>query len=346
LTGGESYAARICEIVKMEKVDVIFPLTEPAIFRINRYRDRFPERVTIACAPAEMMEAVSNKYLLFKLAKTINVPIPDTNFIENRDEFLARDIPVESFPVAVKASFSKIPINDDLISTGVMYAKNQAELTKLYESNPVLRYPSLIQELIPGEGTGLFSLFDSDRPLVLFSHRRILEKPPSGGVSVISESVTLDPEMIASANRLLSAAQWQGVAMVEFKRDIRDGVAKLMEINGRLWGSLQLAISAGVDFPSLCLEYYLSKGPTSLISDYRIGHQLKWPLGILDHVIIRLKKNDLSINLPPGTPSCRRLAIELLTKRNINVTFDVCDPDDIKPFIAEVKAYFHNLIYP
>ena len=37
--------------------------------------------------------------------------------------------------------------------------------------------------------------------------------------------------------------------MVEFKHDERDGVPKLMEINGRFWGSLQLAIDAGVDFP-------------------------------------------------------------------------------------------------
>ena len=88
MTAGEAYAERICEIVKKEKIDVIFPLTEPTIFRINRYRDRFPERVIIACAPVEMMEAVSNKYLLFKLAKTINVPIPDTIFIESQEDYL------------------------------------------------------------------------------------------------------------------------------------------------------------------------------------------------------------------------------------------------------------------
>ena len=39
--------------------------------------------------------------------------------------------------------------------------------------------------------------------------------------------------------------------MVEFKLDARDGVAKLMEINGRFWGSLQLAVDAGVDFPAI-----------------------------------------------------------------------------------------------
>lgn len=50
---------------------------------------------------------------------------------------------------------------------------------------------------------------------------------------------------------------WHGVAMVEFKVTA-DGTAYLMEINGRFWGSLQLAIDAGVDFRWLL--YQLAAG--------------------------------------------------------------------------------------
>lgn len=39
--------------------------------------------------------------------------------------------------------------------------------------------------------------------------------------------------------------------MVEFKICKRTGIPKLMEINGRFWGSLPLAIAAGIDFPHL-----------------------------------------------------------------------------------------------
>jgi predicted ATP-grasp superfamily ATP-dependent carboligase len=344
LAAGEAYAARICEIVKMEKVDVIFPLTEPSIFRINQDRDRFPGRVVFACAPLEMMEAVSNKYELFKLAQKINVPIPETTFVESNEGFLSGEISIPSFPVAVKPAFSKIAISDQLFSCNVMIAKNRVELNRLYQSNPVLRYPSLIQEWICGEGTGLFSLFDSDRHLALFSHRRLLEKPPSGGVSVISESISLDPEMVASAERLLSLVGWQGVAMVEFKRDNRDNTAKLMEINGRLWGSLQLAISSGINFPSLCLDYYLGRRPSSLISDYVVGKRMNWFFGIMDHLIIRLKKFNRLMNLPSGSPSSCWVAMQLLKLRNENMSFDVYDPEDRKPIISEMKTYIRNAV--
>ena len=159
----------------------------------------------------------------------------------------------------------------------------------------------MIQEKIIGPGTGLFTLYDTNRHLALFSHRRIREKPPSGGVSVVSESVPLDKEMVAAADKLLSAVGWTGVAMVEFKRDLKDGKAKLMEINGRFWGTLQLAVSSGVDFPVLLLEYLQGKPPADPIANYEIGHKLKWFLGTLDHLIIRLKNRDIDLNLPPNS---------------------------------------------
>ena len=81
----------------------------------------------------------------------------------------------------------------------------------------------------------------------VFAHRRLREKPPSGGVSVYRESVAPDPSLVARAAALLAGLGWRGVAMVEMKTDARTGTPYLMEVNGRFWGSLQLAVDAGVD---------------------------------------------------------------------------------------------------
>ena len=78
--------------------------------------------------------------------------------------------------------------------------------------------------------------------------------PPSGGVSVLCESVPLRKPLVDYALRILQSAAWHGVAMVEFKLDARSGIPHLMEVNGRFWGSLQLAIDAGVDFPWLLYQ--------------------------------------------------------------------------------------------
>lgn len=338
------YLRTISEIVNREKVEVIVPTTEQSICCLNKARDQLGKHVVLACATHEKMEAVSNKYRLFQMAEKLGVAIPRTIYVTGVDDFREKRSQISDFPVVVKPAYSKTEEEDKIISAGVMYAANNDELSRLYDTRPVLRHASLIQELIVGDGAGLFTLFDHDRHLALFSHRRLLEKPPSGGVSVLSESVLLDEEMVESAEKLLSAVDWQGIAMVEFKRDARDGKAKLMEINGRFWGSLQLSVSAGMDFPTLCLDYYLDNKPASLLADYNVGYMLKWWFGILDHLIIRMKYGDRLITLPPESPTCWQVIRDLLKTGDANVSFDVYDSQDIGPFVSEIRTYIKNII--
>lgn len=343
MTNGKKYCERISEIVSEEKIDIIFPITEQSILHLNGIRDEFSREVILACPSQGDMDAVSNKYRLFQLAEELDVPIPETTYVNGIEDFLLKKPELFSFPVVIKPAYSKINSGDHVIAASVMYANDRDELINLYETKSALRYPSLIQQFIVGEGTGLFTLFDADRHLVLFSHRRLLEKPPSGGVSVVSESVSLDPEMVKAAEKLLSAVKWRGVAMVEFKRDVRDGRAKLMEINGRFWGSLQLAVSSGVDFPALCLEYYINKSPACVIADYGVGYRLKWFFGILDHLIIRIK-NGNHVKIPIEVPTCWQVVGELLKIKETNTSYDVFDSRDMKPFMLEVAGYISDLL--
>ena len=143
---------------------------------------------------------------------------------------------------------------------------------------PPAAYPVLLQERIEGPGRGLFACFDRGQPVAFFAHRRLREKPPSGGVSVLCESTTLDPIAVDYGTRLLSRLGWHGVAMVEFKQDNRDGSLRLMEINARFWGSLQLAIDAGVNFPCILADIAAGKPPTGPMQ-YRVGVRTRWLAG-------------------------------------------------------------------
>jgi predicted ATP-grasp superfamily ATP-dependent carboligase len=164
-----------------------------------------------------------------------------------------------------------------------------------------------------------------------FAHRRIREKPPSGGVSVLSESVALDPPLLAHAERLLEALKWHGVAMLEFKRDSRDGVTKLLEINGRFWGSLQLAVDAGVDFPYLLYRLAID-GDVEPVFSYRIGVRLRWWLGDLDWLLLRLREN--------GSLTRRLKAIpEFLRPAGSTARLETFRRDDPAPAMAEFSQY-------
>jgi predicted ATP-grasp superfamily ATP-dependent carboligase len=135
----------------------------------------------------------------------------------------------------------------------------------------------------------------------VFSHRRIRENPPSGGGSVYSESTVADERLVKQSEKLLEHFSWRGLAMVEFKIDRATGTAYLMEINGRVWGSLQLAIDAGVDFPSLLVAAACGEQPRAA-APYRVGVRLRswWP--DVDHLLARVRHSPERLSLPPDAP--------------------------------------------
>ena len=100
----------------------------------------------------------------------------------------------------------------------------------------------------------------------------------------------LEERLVGPGLRLLEALDWSGVAMIECKRDLATGREMVMEVNGRFWGSLQLAIDAGIDFPALLVR--CAAGETvPQTGDYRVGVRSRWFWGDVDHLYLRLRRN-------------------------------------------------------
>ncbi|HTU71435.1 MAG TPA: ATP-grasp domain-containing protein [Candidatus Baltobacteraceae bacterium] len=143
----------------------------------------------------------------------------------------------------------------------------------------------LAQEFVPGEnGFGYFALFDEGREVGYFMHERLVQYPKEGGPSVIARSIR-DPHLRELGRSLLESMRWHGVAMVEFKRSDRDGEYYLIEVNPKLWGSLDLAIQAGCNFP-VWIAQRLMGAQAPLDSGYREGLTYQWviPVGLKSFV--------------------------------------------------------------
>ena len=102
------------------------------------------------------------------------------------------------------------------------------------------------------------------------------------------QSVTLNPKLVDYSVRLLRAMHWEGVAMVEYRYDAAADRAVLMEVNGRFWGSLPLALHAGVDFPYLLYLSTLDELDAAPARPYKVGVKCrlvagdtKWLYGVL-----------------------------------------------------------------
>src|SRR5690606_9337874 len=97
-----------------------------------------------------------------------------------------------------------------------------------------------------------------------------VHEPPEGGGSSYRRSTELNPGMLEASRKLIAALNYTGVAMVEFKLNRLTGEWVFIEINGRFWGSLPLAISSGVDFPAY-LYRMMTEGRTGFPTGYRVG---------------------------------------------------------------------------
>ncbi len=72
-----------------------------------------------------------------------------------------------------------------------------------------------------------------------------------------------------------AALKWHGPAQVEFKRDTRDGSMKIIDVNSRYWGTLDVSIQAGVNFPLLACRMAM-EGDIEPVFDYEVGMRYRW----------------------------------------------------------------------
>ena len=307
--------------------DLVLPTTEVTSQLLLMNSQRLTG-LPLAFANYDTVVSLANKSELVKAALLAGVPVPSSQFYNNLSELEASTL---VYPVVLKPSLSKIFTNDHWVSTTVRVLHSADDFDRICQSDTYLHNQSfMIQEFIPGHGTGLFCLYHHGQPIQFFAHTRLREKPPEGGVSVLSQAAQLDDQLLAYATTLLNSVNWHGVAMVEF-RIAADGTAYLMEVNTRFWGSLQLAIDAGVDFPVQLANGFFGE-PMVTNKLYNEQQRLRWLLGDLDSLYIFLKRSH------PFSSKLKRV-LAFFTPRFSNQKYEVNRLSDLKPFWFELKHY-------
>lgn len=312
-------------------IRVIFPMTEISMAAVLKHREEFGNfQLPFVEFPA--FEAMTDKWSLLKLAQRLNITIPHTHYIADARS-LERAYPTLNFPVVLKPYRSMIWTKGHCTAASVKYAESVRELQRTVAQYEYFeRNPFLLQEYVRGQAHGIFALYNHGQPVASFAHRRLRENPPSGGVSVLCESVEKNPEAWRMARTILDYMAWHGVAMVEFKVTA-EGKPYLMEVNGRFWGSLQLAIDAGVDFPWLL--YQLATGRALDPSNgYAAGVRSRWLLGDLARLYKVLAGNELPPGLQP--PGRMRSILQFLDFFDMNTHCEENRWHDVRPVFSQL----------
>jgi predicted ATP-grasp superfamily ATP-dependent carboligase len=333
----ERFTDDVRRIVADTHCDTIIPITEAALLALLPARQTFGD-VLIPFADAGVFQRISDKSAVLQAAQRVGIAIPAQHKVENQTDCEKLDLDRLEYPLVVKPARSVAGAANARQKFTVEHAATPADLHQILQRCPAEAYPLLLQQRIVGPGVGIFLLLWNGDIVAAFSHRRIREKPPAGGVSVYRESTALDPTLMDRSRALLDSFGWTGVAMIEYKVDAQTGVPYLMEINGRFWGSLQLAVDAGVDFPLLLLQAASGQRPVP-VTTYRADVRSRWWWGDVDHLITRLRHSDMALALPPGSPS-RWNAVRAFLRRDARDRDEIAQPGDRAPFLRETWQWF------
>lgn len=273
------YGAAVLEACTRTGIDVVVPPEEQSSWLLARERAFFDAAgVKLAVPSVVALEVVMDKAQTLDAARRAGVPVPRSALLTEVDQLQAAARSL-GFPLVIKPRFSNYWTGHRFVATdGVAYARSEPELTaQIRAIRSSLPLP-ILQEFIPGRGHGVFLMLGAGGEVLgEFAHERLRDLRPTGSGSVLRRSVPLDSHLRGLAVELLRHIGWRGVAMVEFRDDDRDGVPKLMEINGRLWGSLQLATDAGVNFPQLLVDDALGRATVNV--GYAANVVVRWWLG-------------------------------------------------------------------
>jgi predicted ATP-grasp superfamily ATP-dependent carboligase len=320
--------------IKKNHYDCLFPMEEETLLLLVKFRSEISKYTYLLSPDLGKIEFARDKRNLMQFAEAHGIPTPKSFYLSpislswsHGTNAKGRAVPLDPIPIpaVIKPRISSG-------SFGIVYVKKKEDLIPSYERVHE-RFPSpIIQEWIPdGGGTyGLSALFDeASNVRAAFVHKKLRMYPVQGGPSTLGEGVE-HPQIMEMGLSLLKSLNWVGVGMAEFKIDPRDGVPKLMEVNPRFWGSLQLAIVSGVDFPYLMLRM-AKRESFEPILHYAVGKRFRW---LLLGDILHFLNNPNRFHLRPS----------FFDFFDPNTFYDIISKDDPLPLLGSV-ATFSTLLY-
>jgi predicted ATP-grasp superfamily ATP-dependent carboligase len=231
----------------------LLTVSEANLAWINSVRGRLGDQIRPAVPAQAALAKVLDKSLTLDTARAVGVQVPLTLEVSSLAEL---QLSASSFPYpAVLKWKDPNAVAPRLSARGLAlfkaeYVLDEAGLLAVGHRYADLGEWPLIQQYCPGRGLGQFFYMRDGVPIRRFQHLRIAEWPPEGGFSAVCDALPLDQHLALQERSvaLLQALGWEGVAMVEYRYDDASRQAVLMEVNGRFWGSLPLAVACGAGF--------------------------------------------------------------------------------------------------
>jgi D-aspartate ligase len=242
----------------------LFPASDETLVAVARHKEQLSRWYRVAAPDEALATRIIHKEHTYALAEQIGVPAPRTVLIgSERDLERHRD----RFPFPCIAKPSQGHLYQDLFGRKMVRVEDMDALVAAYREAAAAGLQMMLQELIPGDdrqGANYNSYRVPGAPPVEFTAAKVRLTPRSFGPPSVVVSRAI-PQIIEPARRLLDALGYEGYSCTEFKLDPRDGIYKLMEVNGRFNLSSLLMLRCGVNLPAMAYRHVLlGEAPTGI----------------------------------------------------------------------------------
>ncbi len=214
-------------IINDHDIRYFFPVNSNQIGHYLRNRDLFGNTLDYM-GSYESYKMLDNKATLTDLAQSLAIITPKT--FKTPAEIT---LPCVSKPTNLSSA------------SGVRYIMDQRSLDEVKRSSQWDKN-LIIQEYVAGRSVGLSTFCNQGNVIISYSHKRLAEYPVTGGSSVYRENFTHD-QMSRVVESLVHHTNWSGFAMFEFKIKA-DNIPVLIEVNPRIWGSINQGLINGVNY--------------------------------------------------------------------------------------------------
>ncbi len=320
---------RLRQILAETKAAFIMAMGEDVLSHLNSMRDSIAEEAKCLFPEQQILDRAFDKSLTLRIARQVGIDCPRTLEVDSTTNLADLATPLQ-YPLVLKFAHSHNSSLPSNLRFSHRIVQHENQLKQVLSCCSQYNAFPMIQEYIPGKGLGIEVCMSPKGVAAAFQHERIHEFPLSGGPSVYRKSVPLSRNLMEQSVALLRAMEWEGVAMVEYRRDPLTNRTVLMEVNGRFWGSLPLAVKAGINFPYILYET-MGEGKSWTQDSYRIdvkvkqtGPHLRWFWQAF------VTRNELP---PKGFMPRWRVLWEFLLSHDPRVAFDIEEWDDPIPGI-------------
>lgn len=273
---------------------VLFACSDDAVAFLANHRKELDQTYLLDDFDPTLHLAMLDKQKTLELARSTGCPAPRVWKADTRED--VGRIPSDClFPVIIKPIYSHLFQRAFGRKFFVVHS-HQEMADRVSESlNHGLRV--MVCELIPGLDSVVTSSYYTytDRQgqeLFRFTKRVLRRYPVFGGGGSFHMTQWL-PETAEMGERFFRGIGFRGLGCVEFKRDPRDGLLKVIECNPRFTGAHELLVRCEMD-PAFLIYCSLTNRPLPRVDSYEENLGLWYPVRDLKAFLRLRSQGDLS----------------------------------------------------